>query len=403
MKTFSLSAGGCRPVWLLAAVCGIIFCACHKEHDTVEPPVVPEVKASYAVHGVVTDLNNRPVEGVLIRISGETPEDVTSGSDGSFLVSSLESAGDYVVEASKSGFMPVSKKITVEHSLIDVTIRLPFEPVAETVKATEENQLVLPAAGNTLSTDVQLQIPAGALSEDREVRVTEIADDTPGDASLIVLNYQPDGTSFQTPCSLVIPSPIDDYELEGVKLQWYDPDSETWQDQPQNVVFENKAYVTSITHFSSYKVTGFARGESALSEEKCFDKRFDNFDGRGDMPVNELPYSFKQGTKYIVTPEAAAAAAGIDNPKVIDFVRSTVYAGSDFTEVPVTYPLHVTLPAGVRMDVDGVQAFTTTDYTFNFKQGGRRIALRVQTKTAGTVSVATSLYTKEHDGGSTGL
>lgn len=400
MKNFS-SFGRSLQFMLLAAVCGgMLFSACHKDDDEeTMPPVVPEVKATYAIHGIVTDINNEAVEGATVKISGTATSEAAADDAGSFSISSLEKKGNYTVEVSKAGYTSVSKEINLNASLVDVAIQLPFEPVVVTAKATEESKLELPAENSSIATGVELQIPAGALKEDTEVKVTEVPDDTEGDAPLIVLNYQPDGTKFEKPCPLIIPSPTDDYELEGIKLQWLNPDTKKWEDQPQEVEFKDNAYVTSIQHFSSYKITGFSQGSSSTAKETILNDSHDNLNGRGPIEVKEIPYSYKRGTMYVTTPEAAAAAAGITNKKVIDFIKSAVYASTSFTEIDAAYPVSVTIPVGVRMDAKGTQEFTTTAYTFNLKKGGKKYTIQLSTKTAGAVSINTSFYTKEHAGG----
>lgn len=399
MKTFRSFARSIQGMLSAVVLCGLLLCACHK-NDEPEPPVVPEVKATYALHGVVTDINNQVISGAAVKISGTATAETSSDNTGSFSVSSLEKKGKYTVEVSKTGYTGVKKEVNVDASLVDITIQLPFEAVAVTAKATEESKLELPAEANSIAAKVELQIPVGALSEDKEIKVTEVPDDTPEEAALIVLNYQPDGTTFEKPCPLVIPSPTDDYELEDIELQWLNPKTNQWEKQPQDVVFENNTYTTTIQHFSSYKITGFSQGASTTAKETILDDSHDNLNGRAPIQVKEIPYSYKRGTKYVTTPEAAAAAVGITNQKVIAFIKSAVPASTDFTTINASYPVEVSIPEGVRMDAKGTQEFTTTEYTFKLKKGGQKYALKLSTKAAGAVSINTRLYTKEHSGSS---
>lgn len=385
----------------------LIFSACHK---SIEPtlPVIPKVSASYAIHGIVTDMNNKEVSDAVIKVKGTASANATTNNNGAFEIRPLTKKGVYIVEVSKPGYMTTVLSVSLNSTLQDVTIKLPNQVEKIVAKATETTSLILPATSNTINTPVKLEIVAGALSKDTEIAVTEVSDIPTTLSSnlnnnnipLIVLNYGPDGTTFAEPCSLAIADPLDDYLLEGVKLQWYNPSTKQWEDHPQKVTFENNSYITTINHFSSYKITGFSEGQSTKSTEDMLTLKYDNLNGRKDITVDNIPYTYKRGTIYVTTPEAAAASAGVSNKKVIDFIRTAVYATNTFTDVDTNYPVNVSIPAGVRMDVKGTQDFTTTSYTFSFKKNNKSVLINLITKAAGPVSVSTLLYSKEHTGGS---
>lgn len=388
---------------LAILTCGIVFSACHKNNDPEPdiPPVVPVVKDIYAIHGVVTNMKNEIIPGAAIKLTGVATGNTTTNDKGEFTFNTLESKGKYTVEVSKSGYTTTITDINLSSTLITIAIQLPNEPVKASIDSSKDSNLFLPKENNTPNIDVNLNIPAGALTDNKEISVTEVPDMTADKAaSLIILNYQPDGTTFKNPCTISFSNPIDDYELADVKLQWLNPLSNKWEDHSESVTFDGTSYITTINHFSSYKITGFSQGVSSQATENFHTSSVDNLNGKGDVKIEGVPYTYKRGVMYVTTPEAAAAAAGISNKKVIDFIKSAVYAEKSFTDVSATYAINVTIPVGVRMDIKGSQEFTTTNYTFNFKKGKDKFVVSITTKAAGIVTINTSLYTKEHTGGS---
>lgn len=395
------------PIVMVLFVCAFLLSACHKSTEP-EPPVIPTVKDSYSIRGLITDMRNGEVGNAVVKIQGMPSASTTTNAEGIFEINTIEKKGKYTIEISKEQYSTVTEVVDLTTSLVDITVKLPNEPVVLKAKATENNTLTLPEGLNTLQTSVKLDLPAGALTADVELAVTEIPNITTAPVSkaadnsvpLIVLDYKPDGLKFEKPCSLAISNPLDDYMLEGTKLQWYNPATKRWEDQPQEITINNDSYVTTITHFSAYKIVGFGDGQTTKSTEDILTLKYDNLNGRKDLTVTDIPYAYKRGTIYVTTPEAAAAAAGVTNKKVIDFLKTVVYATNTFTDVNTVYPINVSIPAGVRMDVKGVQSFTTTSYIFKFKKGNKPVTIELATKTAGSVSVSTSLYSKGHTGGS---
>lgn len=383
-----------------------IFNACHKSVEQV-PPVIPKVNMSYAIHGIVTDMNNNVVSDAVIKVKGTASGNAITDNNGAFEIRPLTKKGIYIIEVTKSGYMTTVQSVNLNTTLLDITVKLPNEAKKVIAKASETTLLILPAEANTINATVKLEIPAGGLNEDKELAVAEVPNISTtvsginGDnLPFIVLNYGPEGTTFLKSCPLVFSDPLDGYLLDGVKMQWYNPDTKRWQDEPQGITVENNSYVTSVNHFSSYKITGFCEELSFKSTEDIVTLKYDNLNGRKDIVVDNIPYTYKRGTIYVTTPEAAAAAVGVSNKKVIDFIRTAVYATSTFTDVDTYYPVNVSIPAGVCMDMKGTQDFTTVSYKFKFKKNNILIEITLITKAAGPVSVSTMLYSKEHTGGS---
>lgn len=389
----------------------VLSACCKKDDPAPAPPVVPTVKTTYAIHGVVTGLvKNDAIKDATVKLSGTATAETKTDAKGEFSISNLEKTGVYQVEVSKSGMTSSIAIVSLVGTLADVAIQMPNEPVKTTVKVTEDAVLSLPKEENTVAVEVKLQIPAGAVKQEKEIKVTQTVDAVPTAAGnksmpLIVLNYQPDGTTFEKPCPLEIANPIGDYSFENPALEWLDPATNKWVKQTQSVDYADGAYKTSITHFSSYKISiPDVVGAVTLSKENLADMAStDNLDGKKDIKVETVPYAYKRGTIYVTSPEVAANNAGISEPKVIDFIKSSVNSqkvvAASFSTADNTYPVNVTIPVGVRMDIKGEQEFTTTTYDFKFVKAGRTVTVTVVTKTAGDVSIKTSLYTKQHNGG----
>lgn len=413
MKKMNFIEKGTMYACIALFSCALVFNACSKKDDPVpEPPEVPIVEQTYSIHGVVTSLlTDQAVANATVKISGTATAETQTNADGEFTVSNLKKQGAYQVEVSKSGLLTTSANVTLSGTLLDVAIQMPNEPVKTTVKPTEESVLSLPKEENTVATEVKLQIPAGAVTEVKEIKVTQVVDAVPVAATeskampLIVLNYQPDGTTFEVPCPLEISNPIGEYSFENPSLEWLNPQTNKWEKQSQEVNYADGAYKTTINHFSSYKIAiPDVVGAISSSKENLPEiQSTDNLNGKNPVKVETVPYTYKRGTIYQTTPESAAAAAGITDAKVIAFIKSLVNSQARvdgaFKDVSNNYPVNVSIPVGVRMDVKGSQSFTTTTYNFKFVKSGKTVTASVVTKTAGAVTINTSLYTKEHIGG----
>lgn len=393
-------------------LCAFVLGACSKKDEPEPaPPVVPTVKTTYAIHGVVTGLvKNDALKDATVKVSGTATAETKTDATGEFRISDLEKAGTYQVEVSKSGMTTTKTTVNLTGTLADVAIQLPNEPVKTTVKVTEDAVLSLPKEENTVAVEVRLQIPAGAVKQEKEIKVTQTVDAIPATAEnkampLIVLNYQPDGTTFEKSCPLEIANPIGDYSFEAPALEWLDPATNKWVKQKQAVDYADGAYKTTITHFSSYKISipNIVGAVTSAKENLADITSIDNLDGKKDVKVETVPYTYKRGTIYVTSPEDAAKKAGITEQKVINFIKSSVNSqkvvAASFATVNNTYPVNVTIPVGVRMDVKGEQTFATSTYDFKFVKAGKTVTATVVTKTAGNVSVKTSLYTKQHNGG----
>lgn len=384
---------------IVVCICMFVCNACHKSSEPVSPDI-PVVKPTYAIHGIVMDMKYVPIENVTVKIKNISGKEVKTNSDGIFEIPSHETKGNYTLEFSKAGFMTVSKEIKLTASLSVFYIRLPQEPVSVNVLPGEDTHILLPGEQVTIGSDIKLSVLSGALNRETTIGMTETIDPiTENAVSLSVLHFSPDQTVFNISSPLVIYNPLDEYELENIQLEWYDPSKNKWIVQSEPVVRNGYDYQTNVNHFSTYRITGFAEMNTMEISKDMLDTKYDNLNGRVPVNVEKVPYTYERGIRYIIEPESALASAGITDQRLARFIRTVIYATDSHTNVETEYPVNVSIPSGVRMDVKGVQKFTTASYTFYFKKDGKVKAVLVKTESAGSVSITTSLYTKEHTGG----
>lgn len=395
----------------------VIFCvcllgACHKKNDLVSPPVIPVLKPTYMILGVVTSLvNNNAIKDAVVKISGPATAETKTDARGNFNLGYLEKPGVYKLEVAKNGYYSTSTFVNLTGTQADIAIHLPDEHIKTTAKATEETVLLLPKEDNNIGLSAKLRTPVGAVTEDKEIKLTQVVNSVPKTEqnkplSLIVLNFQPDGTSFNKPCAVEVSNPIGDYSFENPILELLNPTTGKWEIQSQAVDYIDGIYKTSINHFSSYKISvpAFVSNVSTTVEILPAIESTDNLNGKNDILVETVPYTFKRGTVFVVSPEAAAAKAGITDSKVIEFFKSTINTrgpvSTAFENVNNLYPIQVAIPVGVRMDISGAQMFTTISYNYNLQKEGKTVVATVVTRTAGMVTIKPSLYAKGHTGGS---
>lgn len=105
--------------------------------------------------------------------------------------------------------------------------------------------------------DAALSIPAGALASDTTVTVEAAppSDDLPDASTLkgLLYDFGPDGTTFETPVALTLPSVGKPGADEEAVIAWLDEDKGEWQDLA-TTVNDDGTLTAEITHFTTFVV-----------------------------------------------------------------------------------------------------------------------------------------------------
>lgn len=374
------------------------------DYSNVTPPTV---SVTHSISGRVTGING---EGLSATVSMNGTS-TTTASDGTFVFENV-AAGTYILTASASG--KVSKETTVTVSNGDSN-----NPVWNVALSNTGKSFIADAEGSaggsvtseTLkgneegSIEVTMTAPDGAVDAGAEIIVTPIysteeAEQVTGRSTAAkavrAVSTRATGSTLligtRVSCSDGSDAPKTPITLE------YDVDQEMaatitaqkyvngqWVDADYRVSADGKVTVVA-DKFTSYSLLCTATiTSSTTSEALSFTpNEWDNLYGSGDMSVSSASYSYKIGT------EITSSGTSKITSYLIEIVARA--AGAGVTTATGTYPINVTLPIGIAMNISGRQEVTTLTAS--------ALKHSVSGKQYGTVSVITRTWNRQHTGGS---
>lgn len=255
--------------WLIVATLsiGVGITSCNKDDDP-EPEIVTDKETYYIVGEVVG--NGSPLEGVKVTAGDK---DVTTGADGLFELE-MEKKGDYTVAFSKNGYVSVNAYASIASSAknkasfaIKQELTKKKDPV--NVKPNEDKDITDEEDG------VTLHIPAGALKNATDIGMTPFI---PGEskiangavsASLISLNLEPDGLTFEKPVEVLLKNPMGSSVAFG-NMKHMVEKSDGKKEQAGIVEYDKdkNCYKMTLTGFSkhSFEITTNASSGGSATE-----------------------------------------------------------------------------------------------------------------------------------------
>ena len=125
--------------------------------------------------------------------------------------------------------------------------------VSDTIKAAEGGELQMVYNNGQVNLTFTLQIPAGALSEDREIKMGLVSEE------YLIVGLEPDGTRFNIPVKLSVKADsldLSDREEESIQIYWYNPETKLWEPQKAQVDINDSLdgmdSEIELEHFSIY-------------------------------------------------------------------------------------------------------------------------------------------------------
>ena len=256
MKKYAMRAFALALVWGT----GVAFSSC-KDEEKVNPDVeIVETELGTYVSGVVTD-GSTALSGVTV-----TAGDASATTDASGAYMLPVSAGAVTVTASGDGYVPVSRSVTVaETAVTTLDFELANRNASQTL--TPESDLAMEESIDKITT---MTFPAGAVTENTEIAITEYRAETEADnvGAISVVYCEPDGQEFLEPVRVEIDKTTSPEVAFADMKHYVQNEQGNWVEEG-DVTVEDNLYVTSLRHFSNHAFGAAATwsGRTESSEE----------------------------------------------------------------------------------------------------------------------------------------
>ncbi|GEM_PF-235417 len=381
-----------------ALMLGAGLSSCH-HHDDREPVLPPKVEAApNTLAGVVTNISGAPVQGATVTL-GTTS--VKTDANGAYVFQNV-AQGKYTVSAAADGMYTASSEVTFskaseQNLLWSVTLN----------RKTTQN-LVVTDSGEDASGDVQsdnipnndegavtitVDVPANTVPDNTTITIAPIystqdatgtrADD---DTMLIGANVTCSDPDLQLTSPIDVVFNLDNSVVTDVKVREFDPATGRWRDVTPTV--DGGKVTVKTTRFTSFGIFLPVTATTTSSAEDIVFAQdlFDNRNGRDSMLVENASFTYKTGTA--VNANAKNKLEGL----LIEYLARMF--GAKVTEMNGSYPLNITLAVGQGILLKGTQTVEAV-----------RVASRNTAVTGtryGSVTVTTSAFSVDHNGGVVG-
>lgn len=381
-----------------ALMLGAGLSSCH-HHDDREPVLPPKVEAApNTLAGVVTNISGAPVQGATVTLGTAS---VKTDANGAYVFQNV-AQGKYTVSAAADGMYTASSEVTFsktseQNLLWSVTLN----------RKTTQN-LVVKDSGEDASGDVQsdnipnndegavtitVDVPANTVPDNTTITIAPIysAQDATGtraddETMLIGANVTCSDPDLQLTSPIDVVFNLDNSVVTDVKVREFDPATGRWRDVTPTVdggkVTVKTTRFTSFGIFLPVTVTTTSSAEDIVFAQDLFDNR----NGRDSMLVENASFTYKTGTA--VNANAKNKLEGL----LIEYLARMF--GAKVTEMNGSYPLNITLAVGQGILLKGTQAVEAV-----------RVASRNTAVTGtryGSVTVTTSAFSVDHNGGVVG-
>lgn len=358
-----------------------------------EPTPLPQPQpATYSIKGeVYNNSTNSALAGVTVQMGTLT---TTTDNAGKFQFLNLTSAGKYIINLSKAGFL--STAITLEFQPAAPNHAMIYTVSAKMVPYVPGGTYIEPSVGGTLfidggAQDATLTVAANTVVKDAngatittpyQILAVQANDQVAGttlNAPLKVFSFAPTGYTFTPALALKVDNPLTNYRYSNLILQYFT--NNAWVTQTTPVTFDATAndYVTSISHFSMYKLAfdvPIAAGASSEQPITVIDSLKIN---RGLTGVSWSNWKHIKKSGYVFSQplDATLNAAGItgaDQEQLINSIKNIVKyhnggieAQNAFTSGEDAFVSEKQIPSLTYMIVTGKQTFNTKTYTLKVK------------------------------------
>lgn len=408
-KIFSRLIRPAAASFLIAALVGAASCT--KVDDPIPTP--EPLPATYTIKGqVYNQKTNAVLPGVTVTMGTKT---ATTDSFGKFEFANLTTAGKYNIVLTKADFF--SATYSLEFPVAAPNHALVFSLTMTMVPYVPGITPLDPALGGSIfieggASDATLTLPSGTTVKDaNNVAVTgpilitavEVDDiyvqgvvNNPG---IMTLRFEPSGYVFSKPLVIAIDNPLTNWKYAELQLEFFNSFLGAWEIQTTPVTYSltPNDYLTSITHFSLYKISfksPVVAGTTTVKPIKVLDSLMIN---RGLTAYSQTAARYIESTGYkfetpLATTLTAAGITGADQTELIASITALVTANNNgvaplaaFGTKTTTLTVARSIPSMFYQETTGTQNFTSRKFTIKL------------TNTAGTVNKTLDIITVKAD------
>jgi hypothetical protein len=408
-KIFSRLIKAASASFLIAALVGAASCT-----KTPDPIPTPEpLPATYTIKGqVYNQKTNAVLPGVTVTMGTKT---ATTDSFGKFEFANLTTSGKYNIVLTKTDFFSATYSLEFptaapNHALI-FSLTMTMVPYVPGITPLD------PSTGGTIAieggaADAALTIPSGTTVKDAAgatvtgpilITAVEVNDITVAGAvnnpGIMTLRFEPSGYVFSKPLAVAVDNPLTSWKYAELQLEYYNELLSKWETQATAVTYDaaKNDYVTSITHFSLYKISYKAPVVDAgttTKDVKVLDSLMIN---RGLTSYHQTAARYIESTGYkfsepLATTLTTAGITGADQTELISAITAMVTANNNGV-APLTAFGTKTTTLTVDRNIQSMY-YQVTKGTQNFKS--KKYTIKVS-NTAGTVNKTLDIVTVAAD------
>ncbi len=416
-KIFSRLIKTASASFLIAALVGAASCT-----KTPDPIPTPEpLPATYTIKGqVYNQKTNAVLPGVTVTMGTKT---ATTDSFGKFEFANLTTSGKYNIVLTKADFFSATYSLEFptaapNHALVfSLTMTMvPYVPGITPLDPTVGGTIAIEGGAS----DATLTLPSGTTVKDASgaavtgpilITAVEVDDiyvqNTVNNPGVMTLRFEPSGYVFSKPLVIAIDNPLTNWQYAELQLEYFNSALGVWEVQTTPVTYSSSPndYLTSITHFSLYKISfksPSVAGATTVKPVKVLDSLMIN---RGLTAYSQTAARYIESTGYkfetpLATTLTAAGITGADQTELIASITALVTAnyngiapltafGTKTTSLAVTR----SIPSMYYQQTTATQNFTSKKFTIKLKDkvGAVNKTLDIITVKADMVSLSYNL------------
>lgn len=377
------------------------------DYSNVTPPTVEQV---HNISGSIAGIDGKGISGATVTMDGTMSATATTDANGYFLFENVK-VGTYNLKATAEGKLPKETSVSVTDgsdgqnvvwnvmlASVEAVVNIPVTDAeggegTVTTEALESNEMA--------RIPVEVVVPPASLSEEAEIEISPVyseeeAVQSRGVRSVLALSARADGESrmlvgSRLSCSksgvtitksIELTFNVDEKTATEVRAQKYS--NGAWVDVPSRM--EDGKVIVEADEFTSYGLfVGISFTSTSRKEAVSFSQSvWDNLYGSGSLNVETATYTYKVGMDVNTSGTTVFTALLIES-----LARAF---GANSYQTQGSYPLHVTLPVGTKLEISGVQQVNTVTAS----AAGRSVSGTQY----GDVTIAVATSNRQHTGGS---
>jgi len=386
-KIFSRLIKTASASFLIAALVGAASCT-----KTPDPIPTPEpLPATYTIKGqVYNQKTNAVLPGVTVTMGTKT---ATTDVSGKFEFANLTTSGKYNIVLTKADFFSATYSLEFptaapNHALVfSLTMTMvPYVPGITPLDPTVGGTIAIEGGAS----DATLTLPSGTTVKDANgvavtgpilITAVEVDDiyvqNVVNNPGIMTLRFEPSGYVFSKPLIIAIDNPLTNWKYAELQLEYFNSVLGAWEVQATQVTYSltPNDYLTSITHFSLYKVSfksPVVDAGTTVKSVKVLDSLMIN---RGLTAYNQTAVRYIESTGYkfetpLATTLTAAGITGADQTELIASITALVTANyngiapvTTFGTKTTTLAVTRTIPSMYYQETTGTQDFKAKKFT----------------------------------------